>query len=452
MQRATPALCRSSQALALPLLWLACSGTSREVSESPLIQVVENPTSEPAAPSEADGGVLPPAAPPPQCVPVTRVPAAQERTSLGVSPAEMLAWLSGEHQEALAWQDEAGSFAAEPGSTLTIRVQPKPDGVRWIVSNADDPLAGFCEARNDSYGDISTTFDELRFDVSLQLSTSGGELSETLDATLVADASDFATTIVELPARALAGRLSTDASTVYLRLGISPFGNVGQLYLSQGEALGAGSYVPRPEGVVARFPARDFCGPTYVTFGDSDRVRGVTVAEVFERLNAFSPIDLDDSAGTLSWSFAATERRGCMDLGSPARLGGVVSIPARATMRSSDQRVDGSFDVNVYGGIYNGVLRAPHADTQLEFDDPARAAAAAARDFGIQPPLDFTGYQRGRLEFRNEISGDTSTGSLRAVGINPPSESCTSTAYGSMCSASSGYTDLFVLSWAGRRR
>jgi hypothetical protein len=457
MQRATLVLSHSAAGLlALPLLLWACSNTARDVADAPAPQlVVENPMPERAEPTESDGSAPheepEQATPTNRCVPSVRTPGPDESTPLGTTPAQMLAWLSGEHHEALAWQDDAGSFAAEAGSELTIRIEPKPDGVRWLVSNPDDPSAGFCEEISASFGDISTTFDELRFDVRMQVSTSGGELNASLDATFVADASDSAFALVELPAGSVAGRLSADASAGYLRLGISPFGNVGQLYLSHGESLFDRSYVPRPEGVVARFPAQGFCGPTYVPFSANDRIRGATMGDVLDRLHAVSPVKINDQPGTLSWSFAPTEQPGCVDLGSPARIGSVIGFPARATLRSTDQQVDGSFDVKVSGAVFAGVVRGPSVETRIELDD-ATTAAAAARDFGIQSPLDFSGYARARLEFRNEISGETSTGWLRAAGVNPPSVQCSAAGDGSMCSARDGTTDLFVLSWHSRPR
>jgi hypothetical protein len=210
---------------------------------------------------------------------------------------------------------------------------------------------------------------------------------------------------------------------------------VGQLYFWRGDVRYVDrSTTPLPESVIARFPAETFCGPTVVPFSPGDTIRGVSMQAAVERLNALGPVKLHDVDAHLSWTFATTGGQGCADLGSPSRMGSVWGFLAHATVSSSDQQIDGNFDVSVYGAAFDGHMGEPSAGTSIEISD-IPTAAAAARDFGFQAPLDFTPYQQGRLGFRTELQGDLLWGELSAAGVNP-----------------GGETPLYSVGWSVHRR
>jgi len=412
----------------IALLAAACTTAEQQPAAVDTASATQEPTSE-TTPSDVRGPDAPDATPqlapqlaaPPTssahtCTSSERTPALDDQTTLGASPSEMLQWLGGEHHETLAWRDPSGDFTVDPAaSRLEIVVEP-PTAVRLLVSNSEDPSTGFCEQVIPSYGDRLTTFDELRFDVRLRASLPDSRLNVALNTTLRATASDYAAGWVELPLEAFSERLPADARAVFLRLGISPFGGAGQLVVSRASNDVNQDFIPQ-EKIFARFPADSDCRPGFVPFAAGDQPRGVSVATALERLNALDPLTLNDSPATLSWSFSATQGRGCAELGGPARIASLFSFPAHMSLHSSDGQIDGGSDVSISLTARAGAMGMPSVGAAVVLDDMT-TAAATVRDFGIQAPLDFSGFDSALLRFSSESQADLVVGSLSVTGVN----------------------------------
>lgn len=413
-------------AVCVVLIAAACSPADEQPDSAEAPSATAQPAPETTAldvrgPDTPGAPQLPPApvTPAHSCTSSERSVALDEQTTLGASPSEMLQWLDGEHHEKLAWRDPSGEFVADAAaSELEVLVEP-PTAVHLIVSDSEDPAAGFCEQVIPTFGDIATTFDELRFAVRVHVSTSDGKLNLALDTILHSTASDYAAGWVELPLAGFPGRLPADARAVFLRLGFSPFGDGGQLIVSRG-ANDVSEYFTPAASVWARFPSDVDCAGGAVPFGAGDQPRGVAVAAALERLNALDPLTLNDSPATLSWTFSATQGRGCAELGTPARIASLVSFPARMSMRSRDGQIDGGSEVSVSLSARPGAMGMPRVDSAVVLSDMT-TAAQAARDFGIQVPLDFSGFESALLSFSSERQGDGVVGSLSVTAIHPPS-------------------------------
>jgi hypothetical protein len=382
------------------------------------------------------------------CTSSERTPALDEQTTLGASPAEMLEWLAGEHRESVVWQDASGDFVVDPTlSELDIVVEP-PRAVRLLVSNTEEPSAGFCEVVVPTYGDVLITVDALHFDVRMRISSADGSLDLAVDTTLTSTAADYAEAWVELPLEALAARLPGDATRALLRVRFTPFGNSGELVVSRdGNALPPDAAPRQP--VVLRFPADNYCGDHFTPFGASDQTRGASLPAALQRLNALSPLALEESSATLSWTFSPTGGAGCASLGSPRFAGSAsFNLPARASLRSSDGQLDGGFDVRLGFSVLDGVISVPSVRAELLLSD-LTDTATAVRDFGIQVPLDFSGFETGLLSFRSEREGNRMVGGLAAIGLNPAQPSCTQVGGAVSCeSRGGGRVALYAVGWS----
>jgi hypothetical protein len=365
-----------------------------------------------------------------------------ETTSLGVSANDLLSWVSGEHREALAWQDSAGSFGPEHGrSEITLEIGPL--GARFIdrrakerTDNGEEGGPTIALAEIGTYGDPCA--DSIALDVRLHLSTSGGALDETLDATLEAKAPDFVTGQLGLPLDTLNGSFEAEVPVppgfvvhgtprLVLSLGVSEYGSTGELGLSSefrstdGQAAAQGGV-----GVLARFPADNFCGTSSISIAADQTLRGLSMASVLERLNTASPAALDGSSATLQLEFASQTARVCVALDAPLDQPAALEFPGTVRLRSSDQRIDGTFPVQLSGEATSGALHSSRAEASEYLLDPARATAAA-RGYAIRAPLDFSEYDGGAFQFSTEVTDTEAVGALQAFGLdqadcvtNPP--------------------------------
>jgi hypothetical protein len=170
--------------------------------------------------------------------------------------------------------------------------------------------------------------------------------------------------------------------------------------------------------VLAHFPADNYCGDRFVPFGPDDQTRGVSRDAALERLNALDPVTLNDSPVTLSWNFSSTPGDGCAELGTPARLASLFSFPAHMVLHSSDGRIDGSSDVSISLSAGAGAMGTPSVGAAVELRDMA-TAGATVREFGIQAPLDFSGFESALLRFSSESQGDLVVGSLTVTAVKP---------------------------------
>jgi len=365
-----------------------------------------------------------------------------EATALGVSANDLLSWVSGEHRETLAWQDTNASYGPEHGRS-EISLEIGPLGARFIdrrpKERTDDGREEghtLIEPDIALYGDPCA--DSIALDVRVHVSTSGGALDETLDATLEARAPDFVTGQLSLPLDALNGSFEADVPVppgfvvrgsprLVLSLGVSEYGSTGELGLSSefestdGQAASQGGL-----GVLARFPADNFCGTSSISISADQTLRGVSMASVLERLNSASPAAIDGSAATLQLEYTSLAGQVCVALDGP--LGGqtVLSFPGSVRLRSSDQRMDGTLAVTLSGEATGGRLESSRAEASEYLVDPD-AAAAAARSFAIRAPLDFSSYDGGAFQFSTEVTDTEAVGALIAYGLdqadcvtNPP--------------------------------
>jgi hypothetical protein len=351
-------------------------------------------------------------------------------TSLGVSAAELSSWVSGTHHETLAWQDQSASFGPEHGSSeLTIEIETL--GARWIERRPAEASGGpgvlLVQTEIAVLGDPCA--DSIALDVRLHLSTAGGALDETVDTTLEAKARDFVSGRVTLPLDMLTGSFVADvtvpngfvarkAPQLSVELGISEFGSKGQFSLfSEFESLDGQAVGQGGAGTLARFPADDPCASGSIGVAADETVRGVSVQAVLERLKRASPARLDGSSATLQLDFASRATLVCVALDGPESAPTRIEFPGRATLHSSDQRIDGSIDVTLSGDATSGVLEHANAVANDFLLDRALASAAVAR-YAIAQPLDFSSYDGGAFEFSVNVSNTEAVGALRAYGLD----------------------------------
>jgi hypothetical protein len=352
--------------------------------------------------------------------------ALDEATPLGVSAAELFQWLAGAHHETLAWQDQSASFGPEHGqSEITLEIEPL--GAHFVDRSpaTQSSGAGLAIAEIGTVGDPCA--DSLTLDVRLHLSTSGGALNETIETTLEAKARDFVSGHVQLPTDMLTGSFVADvavpngfvasgAPKLSLDLGLSQYGDQGQFTLlsefrsNDGQAVGQGG-----GGIVARFPAGDTCESGSIGVSSTESVRGVSMDAVLQSLNGSSPARLDGSTATLELTFASSSQRLCVQLGAGADS--TLAFPGRVTLRSSDQRIDGSIDVTLSGAATGGVLEHSGAVANDFLLDRAQASAARLR-YAITQPLDFSSYDGGAFEFSTDVTETGAVGALRAYGLD----------------------------------
>jgi hypothetical protein len=351
-------------------------------------------------------------------------------TPIGVSAAELLSWVGGTHTETLAWQDSA-SFGPEHGrSEITIEVEPL--GARFIDRSPKQSSGG---AGTLTIAEIALIggdpcADSIALDVRLRLSTAGGALNETVETTLQARARDYATGHLMLPTDMLTGSFEAQVSVpdgsvargaprLQLDLGLSQYGDRGQLQLlsefasSDGQAVGQGS-----SGIVAHFPADDTC-QSGIGVASIQSVRGLSVAAVLDRLNGSSPARLDAGSATLELAFESSAARVCVSLDGPESGPMRVEVPGRVRLHSSDQRIDGAIDVMLSGDATAGVLQRSSANANDFLLDPAQAQAKVSR-YAIAQQLDFSSYDGGSFEFLAEVSDGNAGGALRAYGLRLP--------------------------------
>lgn len=354
-----------------------------------------------------------------------------EVTPLGVSAAELLSWVGGTHTETLAWQDSAASFGPEHGrSEITIEVEPL--GARFIdrsPKQSSGDGAGLAIEEIALIGGDPCA-DSIALDVRLHLSTAGGALNETVDTTLQARASDYATGHLTLPTDLLTGSFEAQVSVpngfvargapkLQVDLGFSQYGDRGQVQLqsefasSDGQAVGQGG-----AGTIARFPADDTCQSGIGVAADQS-VRGVSVAAVLEQLNGSSPARLAGSSATLDLTFESSAARVCVALDGVESGPMRIEVPGKARLHSSDQRIDGSIDVTISGDASGGVLQHSSANANDFLLDAAQAQAMVAK-FAIAQQLDFSSYDGGSFEFLADVNDGTASGALRAYGLRLP--------------------------------
>ncbi|MEY2937001.1 MAG: hypothetical protein RL033_7750 [Pseudomonadota bacterium] len=416
--------------LAASLILCACSGGSDTGNP-----VDNNPdTGGPGIVGEGDEN---------RCDQSTRALALDEATGLGFSAAQVIDWVNGEHRESLLWNDQSASFEPEHGrSEIALTVEAL--GARFIDRSPKTYDYGSGEEGGPAIalGDIDyeddPCGDSIALDVRIGIATASGALAETVDTTLFARASDAVSGSISLPIDQLAGSFEAEVDvprgfvqrgtpTLQLSFTLSRYGDTGALSLSaefvslDGAVAGQGGV-----GKLAQFPADNYCEQGGVSAASDQTVRGVSMAAVLEQLASSSPARIDGSTATIDLGFQSAAQRLCVKLDGAESGTTQIEFPGSVSLRSSDQRIDGSLNVTLAGEATAGVLTRSSATLNRFINDPAEAAQVLA-DSPIVQGLDLSNYDGAALDFTVDVSETEALGWLRASGLdeadcvrNPP--------------------------------
>ncbi len=359
-------------------------------------------------------------------------------TSLGFTAQDIVALVSGEHRETLAWQDTSVSYGPESGSG-EIRLVVEALGTARFIDRSPKLPGAMSGPGGGEVLTIGTTLadplddgcgDLLEVDVRLGISTAGGALNESLQTTLTASSAEFAQGDVRLATDALGGTfevnvpvqpgfVQTQAPSLRLQLGISPYGSVGELgVLSEVRSTDGLVAGQNSTPAIAHFPAENFCGPKAVSVARDQTLRGVSMSSVLDRLGSGSPAVLDPGAAALSLDFSSRAERVCVRLDAPASGTTRLEFPAQVSLSSPPAHIEGSIAIDVTAEASDGQLRSVRASASAYVTDPSVAAAEAAR-FAIVEPLDLSTYDGAAFEFSTVIDPNAS-GFLRAYGVRDP--------------------------------
>jgi hypothetical protein len=366
-------------------------------------------------------------------------------TALGFTGQALIDLVSGTHTESLAWLQSNVSYGPESGrSEITLVVEPL--GAPRLVDREPRQRSGGGTGEGTLLGEIGVVCqDSMELDVRVQVSTAGGALAESVDTTVSATSTDFAKLALNLDLNDIMGSFEATVepprnseltkSTLAIGVGISPFGTTGTLNVYSefrsldGNAAGQGGGQP-----IAQFPADNYC-PGGVSVGASESLRGVSIQSALTQLNAASPAAIRNlngaAAGELTLAFTSSAERVCANFddymyGSGQAGNVVINFPAVVALESSDGSIDGDVSVQITAEA------APAAATTIRAQatksaDTAAAAAALPAQFGIQEPVNFSGYDGGLVELGVLLDGQNDGGVLRAYGLdvadcvtNPP--------------------------------
>jgi hypothetical protein len=150
------------------------------------------------------------------------------------------------------------------------------------------------------------------------------------------------------------------------------------------------------------------------------------MAAVLEQLASSSPARIDGSTATIDLGFQSAAQRLCVKLDGAESGTTQIEFPGSVSLRSSDQRIDGSLNVTLAGEATAGVLTRSSATLNRFINDPAEAAQVLA-DSPIVQGLDLSNYDGAALDFTVDVSETEALGWLRASGLdeadcvrNPP--------------------------------
>jgi hypothetical protein len=367
-------------------------------------------------------------------------------TSLGFTAQSVLDLVVGEHVASLAWLDADVDYGPESGrSEITLAVTLR--GAPVLVDREPRPAG----SANGAEGGptlllpeiYSPCHDSIRFGVSIAVTTAGGALEEVVETSMEANASDFVRGGFALDLASIDGgfeaALELPSNFEIVRawlvadLGFSAFGKVGALRIDHelrsldGQAVGLGG-----TGEIAHFPAEDYCGPAAVSVAADQRVRGLSMAQALDALNAMSPSQVRYSSGEVSeltLAFTSAEPRVCARF--DAALSGAspagnmaLEFPGLVELSSADGRVQGDAALQISLSNQDGIVQTL---AQGSNDAQPAGAPGLAVQFGIQDDIDFSGYDGAMVRVLSSVADGTSGGSLRVYGLdvadcvtNPP--------------------------------
>lgn len=388
---------------------------------------------------------------PEDCLERPRDIAPDEPTPLGVTGAEVIALVQGEHRQTLSWgtgERNGGPdilFGPERGEAdIVLTVEPS-GGLRYIER----------EPRPDEEGvppNLSVCEDVIEVDVGLGVASSGGALNEQVETRLRAMSADLAYGEVDLGRAPFGGTLTAESSvegfvaaspaSLLLDLVITRFGNRGGVFTRQ--EMVSSTDPERQltyEQTFARFPADVAC-PIPVPLDAS--LRGASAEAAVASLNAASPgvVTTDDSL--LTYSVATVGQPGCLSFHSitPSEL--TLEFPARLTLSAPQANIEGSLDVSLVATSRQGVLDSAHAGTYIDIvsRDPEELADVASQ-LAIHAPIDFSGHVGASFSIDAWAHSLGSGGSVRVLGRVP---SCADPAEGIECQR---FISNFGLNWYG---
>jgi len=355
-------------------------------------------------------------------------------TPLGFDAQSIADLVAGEQQHALRWLADTGfEYGPESGtSTITVRVEPL--GTARLIDRSPATSVGGQEI---GLAEVDGCRDSLELDVRLQLETGGGALSESLETTVEAFASDFALAAASFELDELLGSFEAalnapadgeiTRATLSAQIGFSQYGSVGALNLST-EIRTAGGAVGQSAGSpLAQFPADTYCGaPNAVSVLADQPVRGVSLAALLDGLNAQSPTGVVYTpAGNaeLELEFTSDADRVCITFDRDALYNGEpggaqLNVPGRVRLQSDDGKLDGDFAVQLSAQTADGALQL-RAEAAQDAQDLATAATLPAR-FGVVDEVSFDGYDGGAVRFESHSEAGAAGGSMVISGLDVP--------------------------------
>lgn len=366
-------------------------------------------------------------------------------TSLGFPAQAVLDLVVGEHTEALAWLDGNVAYGPESGrSEITLTVTAV--GAPLLIDR--EPR----QAQNDNgqeggglaLGEIEYYCNDLiRINATVAITTASGALDEEVDAVFEANASDFASGRFSIDLPDIQGSFEAEpvvppnseltSASLAIELGFTQFGSSGAFSLGttfrslDGQAAGQGG-----AGEIAHFPADNYCGPSGASVTADQTVRGLSMGQALDALNAMSPGTVRYQSGApsdLTLAFTSAEARVCAQFADSQYGGGAaddmtLEFPGVVRLISTDGRIDGSVALQIIESTEGGIR-----STRAEANTNAQSAAGAPAllpQFGIQDDVDFSAYDGGMVQFLTTVA-DTTGGSLRVYGLdvadcvnNPP--------------------------------
>ncbi len=294
-----------------------------------------------------------------------------EDVGLGFTAQDILDMAEGPFESSMQWGESPWlEFGPESGEgEVTLRVSHEGGEVRLLRPIEPEPNSD-ADSATDAATDADATDEALDFeegcmpalevDVVVHLTSSGGALDETFEATLVARAADWATFYRELDPNRLDGRFEVtgiepeDAELVQFAVNgaLSPYGtsgHIGAVIESQSgdgdEGVTSGAWAD-----IARWPVAGECVTDEglsesaivvepdVSFGD------FSVNDTLELLQGLSPIDLQWQDGRATQLSLDVERSGapCMQRDDYGHT--TLSYPVQLGVETSDDVWKREFD------------------------------------------------------------------------------------------------------------
>jgi hypothetical protein len=360
-------------------------------------------------------------------------------TPLGFSAQAVLDLVVGEHTMPLAWLDSDVEYGPEGGRseiTLTITAARGPLLVDRELAAVVASAANF--GRDDFVGAPSPCRDSLRVPASVAITTSSGAFDEAVDGIFEAYEGDFAHGGIGIDLAAIRGsfnaapaipeiayprRRGSDWSSVSPN-SASPVLSRWAVTFESADSIGVGM-----SGEIAHFPADEFCGPTAISVGAEQTVRGLSVSQALASLNAAGSATVRYLAGgtsKLDLDFSSAAEGACARFDSSVYGNwppGIMTLdfPGAAQLTSTDGLIDGSMPVIITTTNQNDAATIlTTASAEVENTTDAESAAALPAQLGIRAAIDVSEYDGVAVEFSNNVWSpiQSLSGVLKVYGLD----------------------------------